>query len=93
MTNSANDGQSALTITNSTLSGNRARLGGAGLVQLVAGGVTVRNSVISGNSVPDSFDTGAPGLGLALIGGDVTVESTVFADNTTPWAHPGAHWW
>lgn len=65
----------SLTVTNSTISGNRARFGGGGIMANYSSIVSITNSTISGNSASD-------GGGIAMNqGGELTIVGSTIAGN------------
>jgi len=73
-----NAGGAPLTLTNSTISGNRstAASGQGGGIYNSAGGLVVRNTTISGNSTP------SPGTGFASNNAGATLEHVTLTGNT-----------
>ena len=64
-----------LSVTNSSLSGNRAISGGGGIA--TQGSLTVTGSTFSGNSVQSGS-----GGGIAVSGGTATITNSTFSGNT-----------
>ncbi|MEX2121353.1 MAG: DUF4214 domain-containing protein [Pirellulales bacterium] len=78
----ANNSFVTLQITQSTISGNRSGDDGGGLnFNSPAGAATIRNSTIADNVSDLNNDNGGVGGGIQLVAGDVTLVSTIVADN------------
>jgi CSLREA domain-containing protein len=76
----ANSGTATMSLTNVTLSGNRAEGDGGGIDQGIGGLLDLNHVTIAGNTTDISGDTGGGG-GIYNAGGTINLRSTIIARN------------
>jgi CSLREA domain-containing protein len=76
----ANSGTATMSLTNVTLSGNRAEGDGGGIDQGIGGLLNLNHVTIAGNTTDISGDTGGGG-GIYNAGGTINLRSTIIARN------------
>jgi CSLREA domain-containing protein len=76
----ANSGTATMSLTNVTLSGNRAEGDGGGIDQGIGGLLNLTNVTITGNTTDISGDTGGGG-GIFNAGGAINLRNTIIARN------------
>ena len=70
-----------MSLTNVTVSGNRAEGDGGGIDQGVGGQADLNNVTVTGNTADISGDTGGGG-GIFNAGGTITLRNTIIAGNS-----------
>jgi len=76
----ANSGTATMSLTNVTVSGNRAESDGGGIDQGIGGRLDLNNVTITGNTTDISGDTGGGG-GIFNAGGTINLKNTIIARN------------
>jgi CSLREA domain-containing protein len=85
----ANSGTATMSLTNVTLSGNRAEGDGGGIDQGIGGLLNLNNVTITGNTTDISGDTGGGG-GIFNAGGTINLRNTLIARNHDKTSAPSA---
>ena len=76
----------SLTITNSTISGNTARVSGGGLYN--SGSSSLLNATVNRNTADQNSDGTGSGGGIFINSGSVTIKNTILAGNLVSHANP-----
>ncbi len=75
-------GIGAVTLVNSTISGNKAENGGFGGIYAAAPSIQIYNSTIAFNTAALASGQESPGAQLYAFGGSIRLESSIFANNS-----------